>query len=164
MSNNKNIADKQMASKHVATKQIAWEKWHNPFGDDDGQLEKFKDICQQEENGNLMQSYDEDDEDDEESTHIVETDQIKVMSTPMGIVPITEHTDPNKIFNFWVGHANFNLSPNVVNVINDVVGVETLDVFTRYRMRIGIGKHPSFQDRDILHKIDIAVSGSINTQ
>ena len=101
-------------SKQIINKKIAWEKWHNPFGDDDGQLEKFKDICQQDENSNSMEQYD-DDDDEQNSMSIVETDQIKVMSTPMGIIPITEHTDANKIFNFWVGHTNFNISSNIIN-------------------------------------------------
>ena len=147
---------------NVTNKQIAWEKWHNPFGDDDGQLEKFKDLYKQDEDGNLVEAYQDEDEEEEKSfeeSSVTETDQIKVMSTPMGIVPITEHTDVNKIFNFWVGHSNFNLRSNVIDIINNVDGVETLDIFTRYRMRIGIGKHPSFIDRNILHSIDVAISG-----
>ena len=144
-------------------KKIAWEKWHNPFGDDDGHLERFKDICQLDDDDNTSSTYQDNYEDDEDNKgiSITETDQVKVMSTPMGIVPITEHTDISKIFNFWTGHANFNLSDKVVRLIDRVDGIETLDVFTRYRMRIGIGKHPSFKVSDIINKINIIVSGIV---
>jgi len=142
------------------SKKIVWEKWHNPFGDDDGHLEKFKNIYQLDENDSASTTYkDSYEEEEDKNMAITETDQIKVMSTPMGIVPITEHTDISKIFNFWTGHSNFNLTAKVVNLIDKVDGIETLDVFTRYRMRIGIGKHPSFQVGNILNQIDTIVSG-----
>lgn len=59
---------------------------------------------------------------------------------PLGIIPLREDNLPGKLFNFWMGHTNFDLSEPVVDAIQAVPGVETLDVFTRYRFRLGIGK------------------------
>ena len=58
----------------------------------------------------------------------------------MGMIPYTDNTASSKIFNFWVGHTNFDLTPVIVKKIELIEGVETLDVFTRYRFRVGIGK------------------------
>jgi hypothetical protein len=70
----------------------------------------------------------------------------------MGLIPYTENTASSKIFNFWVGHTNFNLSKKVVDIIEDADGVEVLDVFTRYRFRIAIGK--VFDDARVMTNIN----------
>ena len=57
----------------------------------------------------------------------------------MGLVPLTEYTIPSKIFNFWVAHTNFSITDAVAQIVDEAEGVETLDIFTRYRMRIGVG-------------------------
>lgn len=150
-------------------KSIAWIKWHNPYGDDDGIMKSFKNNLL-EELKNLQEENDEAGLEYAEATenrkpHLPiqmmmepSEEQIKVISTPMGMVPLTEHTDPNQIFNFWVGHTNFDISKDIVDVINHVSGVETLDIYTRYRFRVGIGKHPDFvKDRDVLNNITTAV-------
>lgn len=65
---------------------------------------------------------------------------------PHGIIPIHESILPGKLFNFWVMHTNFDLGSIASNnltfaqLIGTVEGVETLDVFTRYRARIAVGK------------------------
>ena len=64
---------------------------------------------------------------------------MKVIATPMGMVPMTEETTPSKIFNFHVGHTNFRITWKIHNVIENSDGVEILDIFTPYRFRIGIG-------------------------
>lgn len=74
---------------------------------------------------------------------------------PMGVVPVHEEILPGRMFNFWMGHTNFDLSPSVVDTISEVPGVETLDVFTRYRFRMGIGK--AFSASDVKQAVDRAV-------
>ena len=80
---------------------------------------------------------------------------IKVMATPMGIIPVNENTASGKIFNFWVGHTNFNITKHLAGVIENIDGVETLDIFTRYRFRVGIGK--AFIDSDVMRDINSKV-------
>jgi hypothetical protein len=101
-------------------------------------------------------------EDEEEGEHIDAVGEeefykrpTKVIMTPMGIIPYTENTASNKIFNFWVGHTNFNLNLHVCRLIEDAEGVETLDVFTRYRFRIGVGK--LFDDKSVMRDINETV-------
>lgn len=65
--------------------------------------------------------------------------------TPLGVLPITEHTDMFKLFNFWMCHTNFNISRNVFNIVCKTQGVEAAHVFSRYRFRIAIGKAFDFK-------------------
>jgi hypothetical protein len=124
--------------------KIIWEKWVDPFGAD---LDETK-----------WTSYNKDEENPDYDVFLeneIVNNQIgksvKVISTPMGLIPYNENTASSKIFNFWVGHTNFNLSQNIVDVIEECEGVEILDVFTRYRFRIAIGK--CFNDRQIMTTI-----------
>jgi hypothetical protein len=75
----------------------------------------------------------------------------KFMITPMGVMPVTENTESGKIFNFWTGHTNFDISTNVATIIERCDGVESLDIFTRYRFRISIGK--VFKESEVMHNI-----------
>lgn len=51
----------------------------------------------------------------------------------------------------WIGHTRTNITPKLAANIAKVEGVETLDVITRYRFRVGIGK--LFNDRKIKSSI-----------
>lgn len=103
-------------------KIIAWEKWFDPFGDDE---ESFPDY-----------NY----EENPESDVNFNPKPLKAISTPMGIIPYTDNTASSKIFNFWVGHTNFDITYSISDIIENCFGVESLDIFTRYRFRIAIGK------------------------
>ena len=85
-----------------------------------------------------------------------------VISSPMGIIPYNEYSAPSKIFNFWVGHANFDITEKIAKIIEQSRGVEILDVFTRYRFRIAIGK--GFQDRDVMNVINNSIGLYFNEQ
>lgn len=123
--------------------KIIWEKWTDPFGDN---FDETK-----------WNNYD--DEEQDESSEFLDNEMIKskmgkpikVIASPMGLIPYNEYTASSKIFNFWVGHTNFNISKPVMNIIEKCEGVELLDVFTRYRFRIGIGK--CFSDSDTMKNI-----------
>lgn len=132
---------------------IIWEKWRDPFGELD------EDISPSDGLGEFLN--DDTDNDDEESGQLVNNPfqiaakQVKVISTPMGIVPINENTASGKIFNFWTGHTNFDITKGVFNILEVVDGVETLNVFTRYRFRIGIGK--AFTDSYVMNNIQNSI-------
>lgn len=120
--------------------QIVWEKWTDPFGQD---IEETK-----------WNHYD--DEELDEDTEFLEdhlqehmnNKSVMVIASPLGIIPYNEYTASGKIFNFWIGHTNFNLSQKVSDIIEACPGVELLDIFTRYRFRIAIGK--CFNDNEIM--------------
>ena len=76
---------------------------------------------------------------------------MKAIITPIGLLPM-DSLSMSEIFNFWVGHSNFSITKDIASVIEQSEGVEILDVITRYRFRVGIGK--IFTDRDIMKKIN----------
>jgi hypothetical protein len=124
--------------------KIIWEKWVDPFG---GDLDETK-----------WNSYNNNEDDidydillENENVNSQLSKPVKVISTPMGLIPYNEYTSSSKIFNFWVGHTNFNLTQSVVDIIEHTQGIEILDIFTRYRFRIGIGK--CFVDSEIMNNV-----------
>lgn len=123
---------------------IIWQKWADPFG------EKTEEESIEE---NIF--YDKEDQDiDQEkqlSEFINQPKPVKVIATPMGIIPMNDDTASGKIFNFWIGHTNFSITENISNLIESCDGIESLDVFTRYRFRIAIGK--AFIDSVIMKNI-----------
>jgi hypothetical protein len=132
-------------------KTIIWQKWKDPFG------EKDDDIDLDDEYSNF---YDDNDDagDNGIKSHIeeiVNNKQIKVIATPMGIVPINDNTASGKIFNFWIGHTNFDITKYIFKLIENTEGVETLDIFTRYRFRIAVGK--AFNDSKVMQSIQDVV-------
>jgi hypothetical protein len=132
--------------------KIIWQKWVDPFG--------YDDIDEAEEAG-PDQDYYEDYENEEQNNNgknlesysgIYNPKYVKVIATPMGVIPINENTASNKIFNFWMGHTNFDITKDIVDTIEETSGVESLDIFTRYRFRISVGK--AFDDSQIMRDIN----------
>jgi hypothetical protein len=117
---------------------IIWEKWVDPFGQNTDSLE--------------WPEYIESDSDEDDPIIKSKITKIHAISTSMGIIPYNEHTDCTKIFNFWIGHTNFDITKNVSTSIEKIDGVETLDIFTRYRFRVAFGK--AFNDRDVMNEIN----------
>lgn len=119
---------------------VVWEKWVDPFGEN---LDE-----------NRWNTYDDEDGEIDAQFELLDKNikkPIKVIASPMGIIPYNEHTAPSNIFNFWIGHTNFNISNKISDLIETIDGVELLDIFTRYRFRVGIGK--CFNDRDVMNEI-----------
>jgi hypothetical protein len=139
---------------HQKNNLIIWEKWRDPFlGYDENEIDIDNDISD-----NFY--HDEDDLEDHETDESVGSvsKPVRVVYTPMGIVPYNEYTASSSIFNFWVGHTNFNISPSLGVLIEEADGVETLDIFTRYRFRIGIGK--AFKDINVMKNIEQQITNN----
>lgn len=136
---------------------IIWQKWKDPFGEKDDSIDV------DEEYANFFDAENEEDYEEQKLKldEMLNNKQIKVIATPMGIVPINENTASGKIFNFWVGHTNFDITRNIFRIIEETSGVETLDIFTRYRFRIGIGK--AFNDSVVMKKIQESIYDFIET-
>jgi len=128
---------------------IIWEKWIDPFGE------------------NMDEAKWTDYDNDIQETDVLENEQntiiskpIRVIASPLGLIPYNEHTASSKIFNFWLGHTNFNISENIKNLIENIPGVEILDIFTRYRFRIAIGK--CFNDSETMQLITNTIEQKLN--
>ncbi len=133
----------------MGKKTILWKKWHNPY--------KLLSDCSitEEDDG-----YDTDAtvdliEDDDDNNSEQESNKM-MLFTALGPVPLTEYNDPGKIFNFWIGHTNFNISKPIKKIINDIDGVEILNIYTRYRFRIGVGH--VFSAKDVTRNINRKIS------
>lgn len=141
---------------------IIWQKWSDPFGLDDNieiqddTFEEFGNFVEESELEDLTESGDlaplkiEDYLDSKKFKG-----KIKVIATPMGMIPLNDNTASNKIFNFWVGHTNFDITHHIGRIIELTDGVETLDIFTRYRFRIAVGK--AFDDSIVMRQINSRV-------
>ena len=121
---------------------IVWEKWTDPFGDtmEEAKWTDYENQIEDLEDMELIED------------ETIESRAIRAIATPMGIIPYNELTAPGKLFNFWVGHTNFDITPKVVAIMETTPGVEILDVFTRYRFRVGIGK--CFSDSETMKLIN----------
>jgi hypothetical protein len=119
---------------------IVWEKWKDPFGFDNIE--------------SIDASYNDDHYNDNEQPIEQNIKKIKcqLISTPLGIIPFNETISSSDIFNFWTGHSNFALTRIISSIIEDTPGVETLNIFTKYRFRIGIGK--AFSDSLVMREIN----------
>jgi hypothetical protein len=114
---------------------IIWEKWSDP-------------MLSEEDQPPIRNSEDYDDAEQP----IIKMKQMKMLVTPMGMIPYTENMAASNIFNFWVGHTNFDICDDIAALIEESEGVETLDIFTRYRFRVGIGK--VFDDGKVMRNIN----------
>lgn len=123
---------------------IIWEKWQDPF------LEKINTETNSEEEGlSYEEMYENNNNYGEQHSSNI---KFPMIVTPMGILPYNENTACGKLFNFWVGHTNFDIDRNIQSIIEKCAGVETLDIFTRYRFRISIGK--AFKDSIIMRYLN----------
>lgn len=139
--------------------QIIWEKWRDPYGYDD-LLELDQLVETPESSARFIDEQQTEDTEDINNTQQADAsisnnilrNKIPFMFTPMGVIPYTENTAAGFIFNFWTGHTNFNLSKKICDIIEGTDGIETLDIFTRYRFRVAIGK--CFIDSVVMRKIN----------
>ena len=137
---------------------ILWQKWTNPYESPNEEGSLLENLPEKDLEDNSWDSYqdlaqenNEEYEQEEESTEMLYRKNTKAIITPMGIIPMDETTACTKIFKFWIGHTNFNISEKIHNLIENVEGVEILDIFTRYRFRIAIGQ--AFKDREVMQDI-----------
>jgi len=77
----------------------------------------------------------------------------QVLSTPFGVLSMMSNTMACEQFDFWWMHTNFDISPAIRDIIKQVPGIETLEVQTRYRARIGIPKSGFFKSPDVMAEI-----------
>ena len=122
--------------------KIIWEKWVDPYLPENVEA-SWPDYIEDFENAESEKNTEEED---------VKRHPMYAISSPMGIIPYNEYSAPSKVFNFWVGHTNFSITNQVSKIIEETEGIEILDVFTRYRFRIAIGK--SFKDRYVMNTVN----------
>jgi hypothetical protein len=148
----------------MITPKIYWERWVDPYGENS---EEFAwPIDEEEDFLSQNDPKDWDDEEDDlrfslEPQMVTNSKPLKVVSTPLGIIPILEHSVPSRVFKFWIGHCNFPITTPIHMLIdNNVAGVETFDVFTKYRFRIGVGK--AFRHAEVRKQVEEKIFAYLN--
>lgn len=140
---------------------IIWQKWIDPFGRDRDVNDGFDDdgiyFYDDDKHDDILDPIDDNDNSTTEvmNKYIQEKSikhGIRVIATPMGIIPVNDNTLSGKIFNFWMGHTNFDITKKVAETIEKTEGVESLDIYTRYRFRISVGK--AFEDSIVMRNIN----------
>lgn len=83
--------------------------------------------------------------------------RVMIRSTPFGPEAMQFNPDfpSEKVF---IGHTNFDIDEEVINLIDNTEGVEVLEVYSSYRMRITIGK--AFNSKRIRRKIKEKLCGN----
>lgn len=127
-------------------KKISWEHWEEPENpaaallDDEDGLDEFEDVLP---NGH----------------NVIELPFIFQYDTPIGTYNSNNPMRPSAMFDCWIMHTNFDITPRIAKLIGVVQGVEVAKVITRYRCFIGVS--PMFKFRDVANEIkDIVCGGS----
>jgi hypothetical protein len=124
--------------------KIVWEKWENPYIEEGDGWDKSHPIENQD--GDPF-----DDESEEELTQVPVGLKVGVTMSG-GLVPITEYNNITAHFNLWTGYTNFKITNDVANIISyHCDGVESFDVISPLRMRVGVGK--LFRPKDVCPNI-----------
>lgn len=123
-------------------KKIVWEFMHNEEAD-----ETEEDEVDGEDEEEFDDGYN--DMEDRNPTQLI--------ATPFGTYRVNDKYNPLRLFVWWVGHTNFNLSARVINKLSKIPGIELLKINTRYRFMIAVGKAFHFSDvrRDIERALEI---------
>ena len=127
-------------------KKIGWQKYEDVI---ENQLSSpmFKELIKNLVRGASGPEMNYDDHPEEESYMTSEEED---MSTNF-LIPVPVSDDlVNEItlmstFDCWIGHTNFDITPSVKKILNEVNGVEVLKICSRYRFFIGVGKMFEFK-------------------
>jgi hypothetical protein len=147
---------------------MLFEKWRSPWGEP----EDFEVLKQNLKHQHEKETAEKDeifgDEDDDmldeldmdEIAESLTTPKLKAIITQIGVIPMEDHTNIGKIFNFWTIHTNFRLTNDIREIIDNTDGIETFDIYSPYRWRIAIGKafNSSEVKQNLMKNLD-AVSG-----
>lgn len=125
----------------IIERHIGWEKARDPFNFDEEDTNSDAFDAMEELGGGQMMP------------------NVQAVMTPMGVVPITEHNNPYKVFNFWICHTDFLITQEMAEILDRTLGVETLDIFTPYRFRIAIGK--CFKAREVKDRVKNQLGASL---
>lgn len=69
-----------------------------------------------------------------------------------GPIPISPYADFNKMFQFWKATTNFDVDEDVEKAVEEVDGVESLDVLSRYSFRFSVGR--LFDHKEVKRNIE----------
>jgi len=101
--------------------RIVWEKWIHPEDNPDIKSDGW------------------DDEEDISYEDKTEPDIRQVILGPASNIPMNPLLDERE-YDFWMGHSNFKLDDDIIKIICESTGLESVDIVTPYRFRISVGR------------------------
>lgn len=128
---------------------VYWEKWVDAYSQDEDFSEIVQDLAGEEEPDLSFEEQQQLEQQIEQQFKSYRN--IQTIFTPYGVLPLTEQSLASSYFKFWVGHTNFRITKSFVDIVSYVDGVESVDVFSPYRFRIGIAT--LFKDRVVMSEI-----------
>jgi len=118
----------------MSDKKVAWERWD-------------EDVIEQEIIENFYEeNYEEEDPQIAEEALLFLEKIPHLVSTPMGMYQLHDKMNVMNQFECWMGYTNFDITHSIRDKIEKVEGVELLNVTSRYRFFLGIGKLFNFSD------------------
>lgn len=108
--------------------------------------EKFKDP---------LASFAKKNEEDDEDTG-------RAIVTKNGIMPVIHENMVSTNYNLWIGYTNFVITTDMVDTLEHLIGVESLDVFSPYRFRLGIAKK-FFKEEEIKVNVEYTLNCQTNS-
>ena len=82
----------------------------------------------------------------QEIEHVEEDQQVQDQETLLVPQNFYETIALMSRFDCWIGHTNFNITNSIQNKLNEVEGIEVLNIISRYRFFVGIGKMFNFSE------------------
>ena len=129
--------------------KFVWEKWHNPVEEE---LNSY--------NSMFMMPEEIEPEDELEGAAEIIAPTI-INRFPLDLInALHEKNRTLNSFDFWTLHTNFDITPRVKDIIEKTDGVETVDVLTRYRVRIGFTISGVFDNSAVRQNIQRALSNT----
>ena len=135
----------------VNNRSIQWRKLRDPTEEHSEKIKQMREELNDEE----KEVFD-------SNKELIEPVNFNVLSTPIGLLPITESNLPSNNFDLWIWYTNFNIDESFKNLVDSVDGVEIFDVYSRYTFRIGIGRHKDFSFANVRRKIDLLLNPQTN--
>ena len=115
-------------------KKIAWERWD-------------EDVIEQEVVENFYDLGQEDDDEEAVEDALAFLQRIpSLVTTPMGMYQLHDKMNIVNQFDCWMGYTNFDITKSVQEALENIEGVELLNIMTRYRFFLGVGKLFEFPD------------------
>lgn len=82
-----------------------------------------------------------------------------IIETPFGNYNSGSSFRPSIRWDCWIGHTDFNVTSHVINVLNNMEGVESVIAMGRYTFCVGIKKQ-LFNSKDVRNRIQESLCSS----
>lgn len=131
------------------TRKIGWQKYEDYI---EKQLSSpiLTNIIQGIMSMQRASSEDEDSDDDDEDEDYGDDEDKNDLKILTPFLPLTnqlmEDITTLSSFDCWIGHTNFDITPQIKNNLDSIPGIEFLKIYSRYRFFIGIGKMFDFAE------------------